>query len=85
MQGVHEQSFFGLYLDPRGLNRITRLLVNIKTLLLYLVSPEDTTREPVERRVWSAKHDGMTVLAGLKVLFWLVAAIFLTLLIGQLK
>lgn len=84
MQNAQQQTLFGLYFDYRRIKQLLELLACIKTVLHYLLVPEDTTEAGFERQSCITEQQVHNILASIKTLLWFSVAIAIPLLIGQI-
>ena len=79
-----QRSFFRPYLIVHALHLFSELFYRSGRVLIYLVSPEDTTEIGEARQRHSCKYNGNDIFGVIKALLWIVISISIVLLLGQL-
>lgn len=89
---VHTQrSVFRPYLVVNALSLFSELLSKCSMTLVYLVTPEDTTENGVERHLLIRKYNGSNIngahktKGAIKAVFWIGISLAIALLMGQLS
>jgi hypothetical protein len=85
MEKISQQKSLNVYAHHYHLSQLFELLHKGISILVFLVTPEDTSEEIGNNQFEIKKYHKYEILGGIKALFWLVISFAFALLICQLK